>query len=278
MVGLLPLCATTIIEPWQRERVPEAVTDLLDHLRRRPDLTQNIHPTGPGHYGEAGRGIAALVNHDRLRRILSRMLDENEFLSPYGIRALSRYHAEHPYVFKAGGKEYSVKYLPAESDSGMFGGNSNWRGPVWMPVNVLLIRALLSFYLYYGDNFRIECPTRSGNVMNLFGVAREIANRLIRIFQRDASGRRPVYGETQKFPTDPLWKDYLLFYEYFHGDNGAGLGASHQTGWTGMVAKLIELFGRLDAEQLLATGRRSVVTSRKAPQERHADVAGLFSS
>jgi len=273
MVGLLPLCATTIIEPWQRERVPEAVTDLLDNLKRRPDLLQSIHPTGVG-----GRGIAALVNPDRLRRILSRMLDENEFLSPYGIRALSRYHAEHPYAFKAGGNEYSVKYLPAESDSGMFGGNSNWRGPVWMPVNALLIRALLSFYLYYGDNFRIECPTRSGNLMNLFEVAREVANRLTRIFLRDASGRRPVYGGAQKFQTDPLWKDYLLFYEYFHGDNGAGLGASHQTGWTGIVAKLIELFGRLDAEQLLAAGKEGYVTSGKVPEERHADLAGLVGS
>jgi hypothetical protein len=273
IVGLLPLCATTIIEPWQRERIPEAVTDLLDHLKRRPDLLQSIHPTGPGHYGVAGRGIAALVNPDRLRRILSRMLDENEFLSPYGIRALSRYYAEHPYVLKAGGKQYKVKYLPAESDSGMFGGNSNWRGPVWMPVNALLIRALLSFYLYYGDNFRIECPTGSGHFMNLFEVAREIAHRLTKIFLPDASGRRPVYGGTQKFQTDPLWKDYVLFYEYFHGDNGAGLGASHQTGWTGIIAKLIEVFGRLDAEQLLAAGKKWAVASRKAPEEHHSDVA-----
>jgi hypothetical protein len=278
MVGLLPLCATTIIEPWQRERVPETVTDLLNHLRRRPELLQNIHPTGPGYYGIAGRGIAALVNPDRLRRILSRMLDENEFLSPHGIRALSRYHEGHPYVLTVGGQEYRVNYLPGESDSGMFGGNSNWRGPVWMPVNALLIRALLSFYLYYGDNFRIECPTGSGNLMNLFEVAREIANRLTSIFLRDASGRRPVYGGTPKFQTDPLWKDYLLFYEYFHGDNGAGLGASHQTGWTGIVAKLIELFGRLDADQLLASGKAGLVTSGNATGERHADVAGLFRS
>ena len=202
------------------------------------------------------RGIAALVNPDRLRRILSRVLDENEFLSPYGIRALSRYHADHPYVFTVNGQEYRVNYLPAESDTGMFGGNSNWRGPVWMPVNALLIRALMSFYLYYGDNFKIECPTGSGNRMNLFEVAREIASRLTRIFLRDESGRRPVYGGTQKFQTDPHWKDYLLFYEYFHGDNGAGLGASHQTGWTGVIAKLIELFGRLDAEQYLAAGNK----------------------
>jgi hypothetical protein len=163
------------------------------------------------------------------------------------------------------GQEYHVKYLPAESDTGMFGGNSNWRGPIWMPVNTLLIRALLSFYLYYGENFKIECPTGSGNQMNLFQVAREIANRLIRIFLRDASGRRPVYGGTQKFQADLHWKDYLLFYEYFHGDNGAGIGASHQTGWTGLVAKLIELFGRLDDRAFLEAGKAGAFV--KEPRE-----------
>jgi hypothetical protein len=256
MVGLLPICATTVIEPWQREQVPHTTSILLERLKRMPELLDYIHPTGPGHLGVAGRGIAALVHPDRLRRILSRMLDENEFLSPYGLRAISRFHAEHPYVFKVEGQEYRVGYLPAESDSGMFGGNSNWRGPVWMPANALVIRALMSFYLYYGDNFQIECPTGSGNRMNLFEVAREIANRLTRIFLRDESGRRPVYGGTEKFQTDPNWKDYLLFYEYFHGDNGAGLGASHQTGWTGVVAKLIEVFGRIDAEHYLVAGKR----------------------
>ena len=164
------------------------------------------------------------------------MLDENEFLSPYGIRSLSRYHKDHPYVFNAEGQIHEVSYLPAESDSGMFGGNSNWRGPVWMPVNALLLRALLNFYLYYGDTFKIECPTGSGRLMNLFEVAQEITHRLTRIFLRNDSGQRPVYGGTEKFQTDPHWKDHVLFYEYFHGDNGAGLGASHQTGWTGLVA------------------------------------------
>jgi hypothetical protein len=255
MVGLLPLCATTVIEPWQREQTPRVSEVLLERLRSMPELRNSIHPTGPGYLGCGDRGIAALVNPERLRRILSRMLDENEFLSPYGIRALSRYHAEHPYVVNVGGQEYSVNYLPAESDTGMFGGNSNWRGPIWMPVNALLIRALLSFYLYYGDNFKIECPTGSGRWMNLFEVAREIANRLTGIFLRDKSGRRPVYGGTEKFQSDPYWKDYVLFYEYFHGDNGAGLGASHQTGWTGVVATLIDLFGRLDEDQCLAQGR-----------------------
>jgi hypothetical protein len=255
MVGLLPLCATTVIEPWQRERVPRAVKVTYERLRRMPELRETMHPTGPGHFGYRDRGISALVNQDRLRRILSRMLDESEFLSAYGIRALSRYHQDHPYIVNVEGQDYRVNYLPAESDTGMFGGNSNWRGPIWVPVNALLIRALLSFYLYYGDNFKIECPTGSGNLMNLFEVSREIANRLTRIFLRDESGRRPVYGGTEKFQTDPQWKDCILFYEYFHGDNGAGLGASHQTGWTGLVAKLIELFGRLEGPQLLDAGK-----------------------
>jgi len=264
MVGLLPLCATSIIEPWQRERVPRVMKILTERMHRMPELMQTIHPTGPAHLGYGDRGIAALVNPGRLRRILSRMLDENEFLSPYGIRALSRYHAEHPYGFNVRGQEFLVNYLPAESDTGMFGGNSNWRGPIWMPVNALLIRALLSFYLYYGDEFKIDCPTGSGNQMNLFQVAKEIANRLTRIFLRDRSGRRPVYGGTEKFQTDPQWKDYILFHEYFHGDNGAGLGASHQTGWTGLVAKMIELFGRLDAQLFLDAGRAGAFAKKAA--------------
>jgi hypothetical protein len=264
MVGLLPLCATTVIEPWQRQLAPRAVQILLERLRRMPELLESIHPTGPGHLGYGGRGIAALVNPERLRRILSRMLDENEFLSPYGIRAISRYHAEYPYRFNVNGQEYRVNYLPAESDTGMFGGNSNWRGPIWMPVNALLIRALMSFYLFYGDNFKIECPTGSGKLMNLFEVAREIANRLAGIFLRDKSGRRPVYGGTEKFQTDPQWKDYILFYEYFHGDNGAGLGASHQTGWTGVVAKLIELFGHLDGPHFLEMGKAAAFAKNQA--------------
>ncbi len=263
MIGLLPLCATTVVEPWQRERIPRVLEFCNDRIRQKPKLMEGIHVTGPGHSGVAGRDILATVNEDRLRRILSRMLDENEFLSPYGIRALSRYHAQHPYDFTVNGQDYRVTYLPAESNTGMFGGNSNWRGPVWMPVNALLIRALLSFYLYYGDNFRIECPTGSGNQKNLFEVAQEIANRLTKIFLR-SSGRRPVYGGAQKFQTDPYWNDYILFYEYFHGDNGAGLGASHQTGWTGLVAKMIEIFGRVDATDLLAGGKKAAAYARAA--------------
>jgi hypothetical protein len=255
MVGLLPLCATTVIEPWQREQTPQLTNILRERMLRMPELRDSIHPTGVGHLGYAERGIGALLKPERLRRILTRMLDEKEFLSPYGIRALSQFHDAHPYIVNVAGQEYRVNYLPAESDTGMFGGNSNWRGPIWMPVNALIIRALLSFYLYYGDNFKIECPTGSGNLMNLFEVAREIANRLSRIFLRDPSGRRPVYGHMEKFQTDPQWKDYILFHEYFHGDNGAGLGASHQTGWTGVVAQLIQRFGSLDAQAFLDAGK-----------------------
>jgi hypothetical protein len=246
MVGLLPLCAATAVEKWQRDRVPRLVAGFQERVRRMPELLESIHETGPGHLGVAETGIIGLVNQQRLRRILTRMLDESEFLSPYGIRSLSRYHAEHPYVFSVQGQEYRVSYLPAESDSGMFGGNSNWRGPIWMPVNALIIRALLHYYAYYGDNFKIECPTGSGNLMNLFEVAREIAGRLTRIFLRDENGRRPVFGGAEKFQRDPYWRDNLLFYEYFHGDNGAGIGASHQTGWTGVVATLIDFFGLVD--------------------------------
>ncbi len=257
MVGLLPLCAATIVEPAQRDKMPRLTAQFQERLRHMPELRETIHPTGRGHYGVGDRGIIALVNPDRLRRILTRMLDENEFLSPHGIRSLSRRHAEHPYAFTVEGREYRVAYLPAESDSGMFGGNSNWRGPVWLPVNALIIRALMHYYSYYGDNFKIECPTGSGRLMNLFEVAREITDRLTRIFLRGEDGRRPVYGGAEKFQSDPHWRDHLLFYEYFHGDNGAGIGASHQTGWTGMVAGLIEIFGKIDAQSFLAAGTRA---------------------
>jgi hypothetical protein len=257
MVGLLPLCATTVIEKWQRERVPGAMAQILERTRRMPELVETMHPTGPGHFGMGERGVIALVNPERLRRILSKMLDENEFLSPYGIRSLSKFHERHPYLFHVNGQEYKVDYLPAESNTGMFGGNSNWRGPIWMPVNALIIRSLLNFYLYYGDNFKIECPTGSGKMMNLFEVSKEIADRLTSIFTRNEQGRRPVNGGTEKFQNDPLWRDHLLFYEYFHGDNGAGLGASHQTGWTGLVAKFIQLYGFLDPVRSLEAGKES---------------------
>jgi hypothetical protein len=262
MVGLLPLCATTIIEASTRARMPGVMTRINERLRRIPELLKTIHPTGPGHLGVADRGIMALVNPERLRRILTKMLDENEFLSPYGIRSLSKFHEQHPYILHVGSQEYRVDYLPAESNTGMFGGNSNWRGPIWMPMNALIIRALVNFYLYYGDNFKIECPTGSGKLMNLFEVSKEISDRLTRIFTRDEQGRRPVYGGAEKFQSDPFWRDNISFYEYFHGDNGAGLGASHQTGWSGLVAKFIELYGSLDAKQILAAGKEAVFTKK----------------
>ncbi|HXD20318.1 MAG TPA: hypothetical protein VN654_25055 [Vicinamibacterales bacterium] len=251
IVGLLPLCATTIVEAAQRVRMPGLLAQVAERVRRQPDLLDHIHPTGEGHFGYRGRGILALVTRDRLRRILTRMLDESEFLSPFGIRTLSRVHLDHPYILAAGGTEHRVAYLPAESDTAMFGGNANWRGPIWMPMNALLIRALLQFYAYYGDGFTIECPTGSGVKMNLFEVAKEIAARLTRIFLKDDRGRRPVFGGAGKFQTDAHWRDHLLFYEYFHGDNGAGLGASHHTGWTGLVATLIQFFWTINARELL---------------------------
>jgi len=265
MVGLLPLCATTVIESWQRDRVPKTQAYFTERIEKMPELLKSIHPTGPGHLGVADRGISALINPERLRRILTKMLDEAEFLSPYGIRSLSKFHEKHPFVFNVHGQEYRVDYLPGESDSGMFGGNSNWRGPIWMPVNLLIIRALLNFYLYYGDNFKIECPTGSGRMMNLFEVAQEIADRLARIFLRDRSGRRPVYGGSKRFQEDPHWRDHLLFYEYFHGDNGAGLGASHQTGWTGLVAVLIRRIGFMDAKSALERGKLGAFKAAATP-------------
>jgi len=256
LVGLLPLCATSIVEKEQRERIPNAMATISENQRRMPELMKSIHVTGKGNFGVNERGILALVNQGKLRRILSRMLDENEFLGPHGIRSISKFHEKHPYVLHVEGQEFRVDYLPAESNSGMFGGNSNWRGPVWMPINILLVRALQQFYLYYGDNFKIECPTGSGNMMNLFEVSKEISNRIVRIFTQDKNGRRPVYGGTEKFQNDPNWRDLILFYEYYHGDNGAGLGASHQTGWSGVVAKLIELYGLVDADNFLKGGTK----------------------
>jgi hypothetical protein len=255
VVGLLPLCATVVFEKSQRDLVPQLADGVRERLQRMPELLGAIHPLGPEHRGVADRGILALVTPDKLRRILAKMLDEEEFLSPYGIRSLSRYHAETPYIFKVHGEEFRVDYTPAESSSGMFGGNSNWRGPIWFPMNSLILRALLMFYLYYGDNFKVECPTGSGQQMNLLEVAQELAGRLTRIFLRDEQGRRPVFGGAAKFQNDPHWRDYLLFYEYFHGDNGAGLGASHQTGWTGFIAKQIQFFGLMDPKPFLTRGR-----------------------
>jgi hypothetical protein len=266
MVGLLPLCAVTVFEGegiWKESDIGER---LRRFLKSRPELRAYIHD--PVQVGYGGRRLAAILNEDKLRRVLKIMLDENEFFSPYGIRALSRYHAEHPYVFHVGDKEYGVGYLPAESDSGMFGGNSNWRGPIWMPVNGLIQRALLQYYAYYGDNFKVECPTGSGRFMTLYQVSEEISRRLSSIFLRNSEGKRPVYGGATKFQEDPHWRDLLLFYEYFHGDNGAGLGASHQTGWTGIIARGMHLFATTTSEQVLKLGKLAAITEvEKAGQK-----------
>jgi hypothetical protein len=258
MVGLLPLCAVTVFEGEVVGKYPELGEELRRFLVVRPELTTFIHD--PVKVGCGGRRLTSVLNETKLRRVLAKMLDENEFLSAYGIRALSRYHAEHPYVFRVGQQDYSVSYLPGESDTGMFGGNSNWRGPVWMPVNGLIIRALLQYYSYYGNEFTVECPTGSGRQMNLYQVAEELSRRLNNIFLKDKDGRRPVYGETRKFQEDPQWRDYLSFFEYFHGDNGAGLGASHQTGWTGTIARGMHLFATTTPEQVLALGKAAGVT------------------
>ena len=258
MVGLLPLCAVTVFEGELTRKYPELGDQLRRFLAARPELTAFIHD--PIQTGYGGRRMAAILNESKLRKVLSKMLDENEFLSPYGIRALSRYHAEHPYVFRIGAQEYRVSYLPAESDTGMFGGNSNWRGPIWMPVNGLIIRALLQYYTYYGNGFIVECPTGSGQQMTLYQVAEELTRRLTTIFLREKDGHRPVYGGTKKFQEDPHWRDYISFYEYFHGDNGAGLGASHQTGWTGLIAGAMHLFATTTPEQALELGKKAAFT------------------
>ena len=255
LVGLLPLCASTVFEPDFATRYPKLMEMIALFRKRHPELVSHIAPTDAGFIGYKDRRLLSILNKKKLERVLAYMLDENEFLGPYGIRSLSRYHLDHPFVFHVAGHEYKVQYLPAESNTGMFGGNSNWRGPVWMPVNGLILRALLNLYQFYGDEFKVQCPSGSGRYMTLFQVAQEISRRLAGTFLRDANGHRPVYGGIAKFQNDPHWRDLVLFYEYFHGDNGAGLGASHQTGWTGLVAPLLDIFGRIDAQSALETER-----------------------
>jgi hypothetical protein len=264
LVGLLPLCATTVISRDVLERFPELTQRVREFLIRQPELTSRIAP--PEKRGVDGRVLLALVDETKLRRILARMLDEDRFLSPYGIRSLSRSHLDEPYVFNVHGEDFVVQYEPAESTTGMFGGNSNWRGPIWFPANVLILRALLQFHMYYGNDFTVECPTGSGQQMTLFEVAEEISRRLAMIFLRDENGQRAVYGGSEKFQDDPHWRDLILFYEYFHGDNGAGLGAAHQTGWTGLVARLLQLFGQLDTDSILeGPSRPTTITYRRQP-------------
>ena len=241
MVGLIPLFAVATIEPEVLDRLPDFKKRMYWFIENRPDLIGNVSCMRTP--GEGERRLLSVAYRDRLEKVLTRMLDENEFLSPHGIRALSKYHKENPYVLKVNGDEHRVDYEPAESTSGLFGGNSNWRGPVWMPCNYLLIESLQRFHYYYGDDLKVECPTGSGRMMNLWEVSQEISRRISRIFLRGADGNRPVYGASPKLQNDPHFRDYVLFYEYFHGDNGSGVGASHQTGWTGLVAKLLQQSG-----------------------------------
>ncbi|OLP17764.1 glucosidase [Leptolyngbya sp. 'hensonii'] len=241
MVGLIPLFAVETLEPAVLEKLPAFKARLEWFIRNRPKLRHNVACMESR--GIGARRLLAIVSQDKLRQILQKMLDESEFFGPHGIRALSRHHAAHPYIFEANGTPFRVDYEPAESSSGLFGGNSNWRGPVWFPVNFLLIESLQKFHYYLGDDFKVECPTGSGQMLTLWEVAAELSERLIQTFLKNPAGQRPVYGALEKFQTDPHWQDYLLFYEYFHGDNGAGIGASHQTGWTGLVAKLIQQVG-----------------------------------
>nr|WP_294551848.1 glucosidase [uncultured Rhodopila sp.] len=238
MVGLIPLFAVETLEPELLDKVPEFKRRLEWFLHYRPDLAALV-----SHWNEEGRGhrrLLSLLRGHRMKRLLRRMLDETEFLSDYGIRAISKYHDRHPYIFNVNGMDLSVHYLPAESDSGLFGGNSNWRGPIWFPVNYLLIESLQKFHHYYGDDFKIECPTGSGTFVTIDQAATEIARRLTRIFLKDEHGRRPVFSQYPRQQSDEHFRDHVLFYEYFHGDTGRGVGASHQTGWTGLVAKLLQ--------------------------------------
>ncbi|CAN5798775.1 glucosidase [soil metagenome] len=237
MVGLIPLFAVGTIEPEILDKLPNFKRRLHWFIENRPDLIGNVSCMRTPGMGE--RRLLSVAWRERLEKVLKVMLDENEFLSPHGIRAVSRFHKDNPYILNVNGDEHRVDYEPAESSTGLFGGNSNWRGPVWMPVNYLLIESLQKFHHYYGDDLRVECPTGSGNLMNLWEVSQELSRRLSHIFLQNGDGSRPVYGSSEKFQTDEHWRDYILFYEYFHGDSGAGIGANHQTGWTGLVAKLL---------------------------------------
>jgi hypothetical protein len=255
LVGLLPLAATTVLPADLRERLPRFFEQAQWFLERHPHTAAVL--TVPLQVGAGGSRILSLVNPEKLRRMLGYMLDEKEFLSPYGIRSLSRHHAEHPYVFEAGGQEYRVAYVPGDSDSGMFGGNSNWRGPIWMPMQLMLIRALVNQYAHLGNDFTVECPVGSGRQMNLLEVSQELARRLSRLFLRNQEGRRPAHGNHARW-SDEHWRDHVLFYEYFHGDTGAGVGASHQTGWTGVIAFLMHGLTSVEADKVLEKGMAAV--------------------
>jgi glycosyl hydrolase family 63 len=241
MVGVIPLFAVETLEPEVLDRLPDFKRRLEWFIDNRPDLTENF--ACMRREGMGDRRLLSIANQDQLRGILKYMLDEREFLSPYGIRALSRFHRENPYTLHVNGTEHRVDYEPGESSTGIFGGNSNWRGPIWFPVNFLLIESLQKFHHYLGNDFKVEFPTGSGNMKTLWQVAGELSRRMTNIFLRDKNGRRPVFGNLERFQTDPHWRDLVLFHEYFHGDAGSGVGASHQTGWTGVVTKLMQQSG-----------------------------------
>jgi len=241
LVGLLPIIAAEVIEDEVVKKLPGFEKRLQWFLDNRKDLAEHIsYMDSDGQEHQHRHRLLAIPSRERLERVLRYMLDENEFLSPYGIRSVSKYHERNPYVFHVNGEEYRVDYMPGESNSGLFGGNSNWRGPIWFPINYLLIEALERYHHFYGNTLKVECPTGSGHVMNLQQVADELRARLARLFLPDASGRRPCHGNEQRYAADPYWKDLVLFYEYFHGDNGRGLGANHQTGWTALAAPCVE--------------------------------------
>jgi mannosylglycerate hydrolase MGH1-like protein/glycosyl hydrolase family 63 len=241
MVGLIPLFAVETLEPEQLDKLPSFKRRLEWFIDNRPDLTHHLACMRTA--GASARRLLSIANRQQLVSILRYMLDEREFLSPYGIRALSRFHRENPYTVRVNGTEHRVDYQPGESSTGLFGGNSNWRGPIWFPVNFLLIESLQKFHHYFGESFTVEFPTGSGKMITLWEVAAELSRRLMRIFSRDDDGRRPLFGTSNKFQSDPHWRDLILFHEYFHGDSGAGLGASHQTGWTGLITKLMQQSG-----------------------------------
>jgi hypothetical protein len=268
MVGLVPLFAVETLEPELLERLPGFTRRLEWFIEHREDLTDNVACMRTPGRGE--RRLLSVVTKDRLRRVLRYMLDENEFLSPYGIRALSRFHREHPYVLPVNGRNHRVDYEPGESSTGLFGGNSNWRGPIWFPVNYLLIESLQKFHHYFGDDFTVECPTGSGRMMTLAEVAANLSQRLTRIFLKDAHGRRPVFGDATLFQRDPQWRDYVPFHEYFHGETGRGVGASHQTGWTGLVAKLLQQSGEGEKRALRQDATREEKQEEK-PEERREE-------
>jgi hypothetical protein len=259
MVGLIPLFASEVLEQANVDRLPGLKKRLDWFVRNRPDLARNIAHTDEGEYGHKGHRLLGIPSRDRLERVLKVLFDEREFLAPHGVRALSAAYRDQPYVFRADGMDHTVRYTPGESDTWLFGGNSNWRGPIWFPVNYLLIESLERYHHFYGDTLKVECPARSGKFLNLREAAREIASRLASIFLADARGRRPCHGDDVRYANDPHWRDLVLFHEHFHGDTGRGVGASHQTGWTALAVRCIEkqAAARAEGEQASRSAKRA---------------------